>query len=69
MDICTVLYRKSTTICHAAKPRIVTPETILMARNRRGPSRPRSLPAPSARITHQTAEPANTPATTSAAAP
>ena len=44
---------------------MVTPETMLIARNSFGPTRERNQPAPSASTIHQDAEPKNTPSTTS----
>ena len=64
----STLPEKRERICHAAKARIETPETRLMARNRRGPMKRRSLLAPSARMIHHSAEPMNTAATITAAA-
>lgn len=49
------------------KARIDTPATMLIARNRRGPARFRSQPAPTASTVHQNADPMTTPRTTSAA--
>ena len=63
------LYRKSSASCQAAKPRMLSPETILMARANRGPMRLRSRAAAAERTIHHAAEPRNTPSTMSEAAP
>src|SRR5258706_476042 len=61
------LYRKISTICHPAKPRMRNHETTLIARTNDGRIRPRSRPAAAAWRVHHAAEPRNTPRTIQAA--